>query len=130
VLDASIATAWALPDENDQLATAAIRALDVDPAAVPALFWFEIRNALVINERRGRLTISESLDFLSEVDRLPIRADREPDSDRVLDLARRYRLTVYDAAYLELAQRLSLPLATLDQRLAAAASEAIPSFEP
>ena len=131
VLDASIAMTWAVPEEDDLLATATVRALDADYAAVPALFWFEIRNALLVNERRGRLRPFETQAFLVQLDRLPIRIDRQPDSDAVLDRARRHRLTVYDAAYLELARRLAVPLATLDRRLVAAGQgEAVRPFDP
>lgn len=131
VVDASVAAAWALKDERAPLASACLDRSAEDFLTVPALFWFEVRNVLIINERRGRLTVAESADFLSLLSRLPIRVDQEPYSDAVLDLARRHRLTVYDAAYLELARRLGLTLATLDLRLiGAAASEAVRPFEP
>jgi predicted nucleic acid-binding protein len=131
VVDAAIAGAWALKDETAPLANASLGRLMDDAATVPALFWFEVRNVLVINERRGRLTLEESVLFLDRLDRLPIRVDHDPDSGLVLGLARRHRLTVYDAAYLELALRLAAPLATLDRRLAAAGSKAgIRLFEP
>ncbi len=121
VLDASIAGAWCLPDENEPMTTRILRRLDHETALVPALFWFEIRNVLVINERRGRLTPEESAAFLLDLGRLSLDVDREPSGEAVLTLARRHRLTVYDAAYLELARRSTAPLATLDRRLGAAA---------
>jgi predicted nucleic acid-binding protein len=91
---------------------------------VPALWWFEVRNALAVNERRGRLGEADTAAFLRALARLSIGFDRSPDEAALLALARRHRLTVYDAAYLELAQREGLPLATLDAALrdAAAAS--------
>lgn len=90
-------------------------------AIVPVLWWFEVRNVLVINERRGRIDWPGSGAFLADLERLPIHLDRQPDSEAILALARQHRLTVYDAAYLELALRMDAPLATLDQQLARAA---------
>lgn len=131
VLDASIAAAWALKDESAPLAEVCLDRLTEMVAIVPGLFWFEIRNVAVTSERRGRLTTAETATLLAMLERLPIRSDREPDSDAVLDLARRHRLTVYDAAYLELARRLAVPLATLDRRLVAAGQgEAVRPFSP
>jgi predicted nucleic acid-binding protein len=98
-----------------------------DHALVPTLWRFELRNALVANERRGRITEQQTARFLRNVERLAITIDNAPDENGVLTLARRHRLTVYDAAYLELALRSGLPLATLDAMLATAArSEGVP----
>jgi predicted nucleic acid-binding protein len=80
-----------------------------------------VRNALVVNERRGRTTPQGSADFLRRLARLPIRVAPPPDDDALMTLARKRKLTVYDAAYLELAKRQALPLATLDRGLEAAA---------
>ena len=81
----------------------------------------ELRNALVVNARRGRITEQQTARFLRNVERLAITIDNTPDESGVLTLARRHRLAVYDATYLELALRARLPLATLDVPLAAAA---------
>ena len=79
--------------------------------------------------RRGRSTESHATRFFLELGRLPIAIDREQDSDLVLALARTHGLTAYDAAYLETALRHGVPLATLDQRLAAAArQQGAPTF--
>ena len=91
---------------------------------MPVLWWFEVRNVLVVNERRGRIDTVGSAAFLAELEKLPILFDRQSHSETLLTLARAHRLTVYDAAYLELARRLDAPLATLDQKLAAAARAA------
>ena len=88
---------------------------------VPVLWWYELRNVLVLGERRGRITEQQTARFLRDVSRLAITIDNAPDESGVLTLARRRRLTVYDAAYLELALRAALPLATLDATLSAAA---------
>jgi predicted nucleic acid-binding protein len=87
----------------------------------PALWWFEVRNALVQGERRGRFTELGTARFLRDISRLAITIDRAPSETGVLTLARRHRLTVYDAAYLERARREALPLATLYEALASAA---------
>ncbi len=88
---------------------------------VPSLWWFEVRNILVVNERRKRITESGTNSFLRELDRLRIRVDREPEENAVLRLARTHLLSVNDASYLELAIREAIPVATLDGKLAAAA---------
>ena len=102
VLDASTTIAWAL-NESDRLAARTWERMKGDQALVPTLWWFELRNALVVNERRGRITEQQTARFLRNVERLAITIDGTPDESGVLILARRHRLTVYDAAYLELA---------------------------
>jgi len=130
VLDASIALAWAFADESDPRATAALARIRTDEALVPSIWWFEIRNTLVVNERRGRLTEADTAAFLRTLARLAVTIDRQPGEAEVLTLARRHRLSVYDAAYLELAQRDSVPLATLDRELIGAArAERVPLIE-
>ncbi len=121
VLDASITVAWAFADESHPTAAVARERLRAEEARVPGLWWYEVRNALIVNERRRRLTEADTTLFLRGLSRLPIAVDGDPDEFRVLTLSRRHRLTVYDAAYLELAQRGDLPLATLDAALVRAA---------
>ncbi len=122
VLDVSVVVAWCLQDEESEAADRALDRLARDEAVVPALWWFELRNALVVNQRRGRLAETDSVAFLREMDRLPIRLEERPgSSDLVLALARRHGLTVYDASYLEAGLRHGVPVATLDRKLAAAA---------
>ena len=127
VLDSSVTAAWCFPDEQHRTAEAALNRLDGDEAIVPTLWWFEIRNILVVNERRGRVDATETASFLADLERLSIRVDRDPNSETVLSLARKHKLTGYDAAYLELARRLGLPLATLDRALIdAAGADGVP----
>lgn len=121
VLDASVAMGWAFPDERSAQADAARDELERDGALVPALWWLALANALVVNERRGRIAEPTSRQVLRAMESLPIRTDLTPDLPTILSLARRHRLSAYDAAYLELAQRMSAPLATLDAALARAA---------
>ena len=121
VLDASIPACWILQDEEDPRADAAFARIKRDEAVVPALWWFEIRNILVVSERRKRITESETGVFLRDLAGLRVRVDRQPEEKVVLRLARTRGPSVYDAAYLELALRAAIPLATLDAELAAAA---------
>jgi len=79
VLDASIAACWAFPDEQDARADAALAKIRLEDAVVPSLWWFEVRNILVVNERRKRITESGTTSFLRELARLRIRVDREPE---------------------------------------------------
>lgn len=123
VMDASVAAVWGLSDENHPRADFAYHRLRSDPAVVPALWWYEVRNTFLVNERRGRVSAVETTAFLRVLSRLPIRQDLAPDESRLLFLARTHRLTVYDAAYLELAQREGIALATLDSDLVRAAEK-------
>src|SRR5271169_88145 len=101
-LDASITACWAFEDEDHPDASAAFERVRLEEAVVPSLWWFEVRNILVVNERRGRIAEAESTAFLRSLSRLRVRVDRLPDENSVLGLARSHRLSVYDAAYLEL----------------------------
>ena len=127
VIDASVTLCWAFEDEHEVVAEGALDRLNTDDAFVPSLWWYEIRNVLIVNERRGRKTETKSSEFLSFLAGIPIEIDRSPVGADLLTLARRHRLTVFDAAYLELARRRREPLATLDRKLAAAAAaESVP----
>jgi predicted nucleic acid-binding protein len=106
------------------MAEIALERLGRDGAVVPSLWWFEVRNLLLINERRGRIDPVGTASFLADLARLPITVDPAPDGEAVLALARAHGLTAYDATYFELAVRLMLPLATLDRALIAAAPAA------
>lgn len=127
VVDALIAGSWAFEDENNSDAAIAFEKVASGSALVPGHWWFELRNALLVNERRGRITEAGTSRFLRDLARLPIDVDRAPDETALLTLARRHRLTVYDAAHLELARREGLPLASLDGDLRKAApAEGVP----
>jgi len=129
VLDASIVITWAMGGEAHPLADSALVALQTGSAAVPAIFWYEIRNILVLNERRGRIDPSDSTQFLADLDEFDIKANFPQDSGACIALARKHALSVYDSAYLALAIHERLPLATLNRTLAAAAAiEGIPSL--
>jgi len=124
VLDASVALAWCFKDEASEAADRLLERLETETAAVPALWHLEVANVLALGERRRRITLAESAAFIARLETLVIVVDEETSSrafTRVLDLARGERLTAYDAAYLELAMRLGVPLASKDRRLCNAA---------
>jgi predicted nucleic acid-binding protein len=123
VLDASVTLTWAFSDESAPVALCAEQILKSPGggAIVPALWWYEIRNILIVNERCGRITPDVTAVFLSQIGALPITTVRAPEDGILLDLSRRLKLTVYDAAYLALCVERNLPLATLDQVLQRAA---------
>jgi predicted nucleic acid-binding protein len=121
VLDASVTLAWVFDDENHPAAAVALQRIRNDGAQVPSLWWYEVRNSLIVNERRQRLTEADTFLFLRSLSSFEIVTDPLPDQHRVLALARRHGLSVYDAVYLELSERMRLPLATLDAKLGRAA---------
>lgn len=127
VVDASVTAAWILPDEESPLASL-VRSLLADEAAfAPFVWWLEVRNLLLVAERRRRVSGLLVDQLLGALNTYPISLDTRPDERRVVELARTHALTIYDASYIELAGRLGLPLATLDGKLArAAASEDVP----
>ena len=128
VLDCSVALAWALPDEASARAEKFLAHLPPQSILwVPALWWYEISNALTMAQRRHRLAESESRRIVDLYSTLPIKTDAELSVDvvrRIQAVARDYTLSAYDAAYLELARRRSVGLATLDRRLATASRKA------
>ena len=125
VLDASFALSWYFEDERTPAADALLDRVADQGAMVPGLWRLEIANGLRTAIRRNRIDQGFRDRAIAQLARLPINVD--PDTDRyawttILYLADRFALTPYDAAYVELAQRLMLPLATLDEQLRAAAT--------
>lgn len=121
VLDASITMAWCFEDETNDLTEAILNRLTRDAAVVPNLWRYEVTNVLVVAQRRGRLSESQAARFLALLRQLPIRIDETvPDATALLAVSQRHGLTAYDAAYLELAQRRGLGVATQDDRLRSA----------
>ena len=124
VVDCSVFLAWCLADEENPGANAVLHRLTDEGAVVPQIWWYELRNALLMNERRGRITAQQVADTLSDSTKLGIDIDADHDESAIMAIARQHRLTVYDSAYLEVASRHGLPLATLDRRLSEAATAA------
>jgi predicted nucleic acid-binding protein len=127
VLDASLTLAWALPDEASNYTDAVLKLIAAGKAWVPDLWPYEIANGLVMAQRRGRITAAQRALFIEELLKLPIEVVRAS-SRAVLEtqaaLADRYSLTAYDAAYLDLALRKGVSLATQDKALSVAATKA------
>ena len=121
VIDNSVFLAWCMGDEDEPAATSAMERVVESGGIVPRIWWYELRNALLMNERRGRISQQQVLDTLADSLEMGISIDEAHEESLLLDLARRFELSVYDAAYLETALRRSLPLATLDRRLRGAA---------
>lgn len=128
VLDTSIALKWFLEDEDDREYSLAILQSITDEyrPMVPWLWYYEVANNLLVQViHRKRILFEQAAMYLSILDEMVIDID-PPDSSAILRLpylARDYQLTGYDAAFLELAKRLDLPLATADKGLIRAASE-------
>ena len=134
VMDCSVTMAWCFEDESDPFAGEILTALRSAEARVPSLWPLEVANCLAVAERRGRLREADSRRFADLLGQLPISVDLET-AERalgpVLDLSRQHRLSSYDAAYLELAMRLGVPLATRDNSLARAArAGGVSLFQP
>jgi predicted nucleic acid-binding protein len=126
VLDASMAIAWLFEDERTEAAVAVLRRVAAEGAVVPSLWRLEIANVLEVAVRRGRCDRPHVDRSLGRLGALPITADEETDSrawSETLTLAREAGLTLYDAAYLDLALRRRLALASRDAALVVAARE-------
>lgn len=121
VIDNSVFMAWCMGEEDDPRVYNTMQRVADEGGVVPRIWWYELRNALLVNERRGRISQQQVSDTLADSQELDIYIDNKHDDALILDLARRFKLTVYDSAYLEVALRRSMPLATLDKRLREAA---------
>ena len=124
VIDSSITLAWFFEDQRSSAADAVLRDVADRGAVAPSLWRLEVANALHSAVRRKRIDTVFRDASLTDLRALMVTIDLETDLHAwatTLQLAERFSLTLYDATYLELAQRLSLPLATLDQELRNAA---------
>ncbi len=134
VLDGSVTMAWLFYDEQEAYADAIANRLPAIELVVPRLWHLEVANVLIVSERRGRCTQADTTNWIGFLAGLPILVDTETEhrawSDDIA-LARQHALTIYDAAYLELAVRMNLPIATLDTALIAAAEAmGVQRFQP
>jgi predicted nucleic acid-binding protein len=122
VLDCSAVAAFLLSEAEGATVDPLIRRAASEDVAllVPALFWFELVNVLLVAQRRGRITQAQALQLRRESNRLPVTTDLPPGTEersRLHDLALSHKLTAYDAAYLELAERRGARLKTFDPDL-------------
>jgi len=125
VIDASLTLTWYFDDETTPAADAVLDRVSEAGAVVPTLWRLEVANAFQSALRRKRITALYRDESLTELSAMPITVDEDTDTyawTTTLRLAERFGLTIYDATYLELAQRRSLPLATLDKALREAAA--------
>jgi predicted nucleic acid-binding protein len=126
VIDASVAIAWSFPDERDVESIAAGQYVVRERALVPPLWRWEVQNVLRNAEKRGRIAEDTTTRILRSLAAMPLSIDAassEVTFGAELALARRFALTVYDAAYLELAARRGIRLATKDAALRSAAEQ-------
>lgn len=132
IIDSSLAAAWCFPDERTDYTNAVLRAVSTPiEAMAPRLWAYEVRNGVLMGLRRKRISKADAEYFLYSINGLPIRLTDPLSYDAVFDLADRYSLTGYDAAYLDLAMREGLPLASLDGALIRAAVQSgVGIFQP
>ncbi|WP_404326931.1 type II toxin-antitoxin system VapC family toxin [Aerophototrophica crusticola] len=124
MIDASVTLAWLFPEEKDDAIDTLWDRIITEGAVAPALWSLEVTNALLMAERRRRVTADEVAGFISQLGRVDVTLVAPPlpaDTHLIVMLARAHRLTIYDAAYLALAHSRDLPLASLDAELIAAA---------
>jgi predicted nucleic acid-binding protein len=127
VLDCSVTLSWYFKDEADPYADGVLARLTRGRALVPGLWPLEVANAILVGERRRRSTPAQAKQWIALVEALPIDVDRVTGLSTIgplADLGRSLQLSAYDAAYIDLALRHGLPLATLDDQLKKAAKTA------
>ena len=123
VLDNSVVTGWYLPEQATAYGQSVATRLESDKALVPTLWQLELANVLKTACTRGKLDLDTARQILDALSRLPIEIDTSPapGQRQLFELAMRYQISSYDAAYLELAMRHGLPIATQDLHLKDAA---------
>ena len=124
VVDNSVVMSWCFKDETTKYTDAILDHLEQATAFVPAVWPLEVSNVLLVAERRKRLSQADSSRFILLLLELPIIVEQESSArmlSEILALAREYKLSSYDASYLDLAMRKGLPIATTDKNLLAAA---------
>ena len=97
VVDCSIFLAWSLADEEEPVAIEAMEDVVTAGGVAPRIWWYELRNALLANERRGRITAQQVADTLADCAAIGVEIDDQHDDASILGFARQYRLSIYDA---------------------------------
>ncbi|MDD5343367.1 MAG: type II toxin-antitoxin system VapC family toxin [Smithella sp.] len=124
VIDNSVVMSWCFKDETSKYTDTVLDYLENTTAYVPAIWPLEVSNVLLVAERRKRLNQADSSRFISLLFELPIIVEPESPErmlSEILALAREYKLSSYDASYLDLAMRKGLPIATTDKNIMSAA---------
>jgi predicted nucleic acid-binding protein len=125
ILDASVAVSWCFPDDSSENTRRILAGLVTDDAAVPEIWALEIANSIFVSfNKRKRINERQITEYLTLLQGLPIRVEGQPMWANIglESLSRRHEITAYDAAYLDLALRAGLPLATSDETLSKAAT--------
>lgn len=124
VIDNSVIMGWCFKDETSQYADNILDKLEDGTGLVPSIWPLEICNVLLVAERKKRISEAGSTHFIALLEELPIIVEQESPERMIKEifaLARKHKLSSYDASYLDLAMRKGLPIATLDKNLIAAA---------
>jgi predicted nucleic acid-binding protein len=124
VIDTSVVMAWCFQDESSQYADNILDRLEFAVGFVPSIWPLEVCNVLLVAERKERIGEADSARFIALLSELPIIVEQEPPERMIKEifaLARKHKLSTYDASYLDLAMREGLPIATTDKGLLAAA---------
>ena len=123
VIDNSLVMTWCFKDEDSQYSDFILDQLENATAFVPSIWPLEVSNVLLVAERKKRIGEADSTRFIALLTELPIIVDQESPERTIMEifsLARKHKLSSYDASYLDLAMRKGLPIATLDNSLLAA----------
>lgn len=133
VIDASIALSWCFADERNDASQRLLERVILKGALVPNLWHLEVCNSLIIGEIKGRISIESIVEQFKNFSDMPIEVDPQTSVaawGSIARIARAHKLTSYDAAYVELAHRYSIELATRDEAMIKAATELkIPLFK-
>ncbi len=124
VIDNSVVMAWCFKDETSQYADHILDSLEDSSGFVPSIWPLEVCNVLLVAERKKRISEAGSTRFIALLAELPIIVEQESPERMIKEiyaLARKHKLSSYDASYLDLAMRKGLPIATLDKNLLSAA---------
>lgn len=124
VVDNSVVMTWCFSDETNKYSDAILDSLNTSTAFVPSIWPLEVGNVLLVAERRKRLSEADSTRFITLLSELPIVIEQEQPERMMKDilaLARKYKISTYDASYIDLAMRKGLPIASLDKDLRKAA---------
>ena len=124
VVDNSVVMTWCFSDETNKYSDAILDSLNKSTAFLPSIWPLEVGNVLLVAERRKRLSEADSTRFIALIAELPIVIEQEQPERMMKDilaLARKHKISTYDATYLDLAMRKGLPIASLDKDLRKAA---------
>lgn len=134
VVDNSVVMAWCFEDEGNAYSDAVLESLAGGEAFVPGIWPLELGNVILVAQRRERLTEAAVTRFLELTKGLPLTVEHETPErvmGEILSLARDHGISTYDASYLDLAMKLGLPIATLDQSMKKAAKKCrVPAYKP